>query len=115
MKAFAINTYGTNDVVRLIEVPKPTINPSEILVKIKAASVNPVDFKIRDGQLKMVSSYKFTLILGNDCSGIVEEVGSKVTRFKVGDAIFSRPDKNKIGTFSEYISIEEGAAALKPQ
>ena len=114
MKAFAIHNYGGNEVVKLIEIPKPTLKPTEILVKIKAASVNPVDFKIRDGQLKFVLPYKFPLILGNDCSGVIESIGSQVQKFKVGDEIYSRPDKTKIGTFSEYIATEESAASLKP-
>src|SRR3989338_5869731 len=115
MKAFAIHGYGGNEVVKLIEIPKPTLKPTEILVKISAASVNPVDFKIRDGKLKFVLPYKFPLILGNDCSGVVESVGSQVQKFKVGDEIYSRPDKAKIGTFCEYIAIEERAASLKPK
>ncbi|MGG3672304.1 NADP-dependent oxidoreductase [Bacillus nitratireducens] len=112
MKAMIIDKYGKVP-MRMAEVPTPEINEYEVLAEIHAASINPIDFKIRDGKVKMLLKYEMPLILGNDFSGVIIKVGSKVTRFKVGDEIYARPRKNKIGTFAEYIAIHEDDIALK--
>lgn len=109
-----IDKYGKVP-MRLAEVPTPEIGEYEVLAEIHAASINPVDFKIRDGKVKLLVKYKMPLILGNDFSGVVAKVGAKVTRFKVGDEIYARPRKSKIGTFAEYIAIHEDDIALKPK
>ncbi|MGE1126070.1 NADP-dependent oxidoreductase [Bacillus wiedmannii] len=114
MKAMIIDKYGKAP-MRMAEVPTPEINEYEVLAEIHAASINPIDFKIRDGKVKMLLKYEMPLILGNDFSGVIVKVGSKVTRFKVGDEIYARPRKNKIGTFAEYIAIHEDDIALKPE
>lgn len=114
MKAMVIDKYGKVP-MRMNEVPTPEINEYEVLAEIHAASINPIDFKIRDGKVKLLLKYKMPLILGNDFSGVIIKVGSKVTRFKVGDEIYARPRKNKIGTFAEYIAIHEDDIALKPK
>ncbi|MDH4421988.1 NADP-dependent oxidoreductase [Bacillus cereus] len=114
MKAMIIDKYGKAP-MRMTEVPTPEINEYEVLAEIHAASINPIDFKIRDGKVKMLLKYEMPLILGNDFSGVIVKVGAKVTRFKVGDAIYARPRKNKIGTFAEYIAIHEDDIALKPK
>lgn len=109
-----IDRYGKVP-MRLAEIPAPEIGEYEILAEIHAASINPVDFKIRDGKVKLLVKYQMPLILGNDFSGVVVKVGAKVTRFKVGDEIYARPRKSKIGTFAEYIAIHEDDIALKPK
>lgn len=114
MKAMIIDKYGKVP-MRMAEVPTPEINEYELLAEMHAASINPIDFKIRDGKVKMLLKYEMPLILGNDFSGVITKVGSKVTRFKVGDEIYARPRKNKIGTFAEYIAIHEDDIALKPK
>ncbi|PEP72334.1 NADPH:quinone reductase [Bacillus wiedmannii] len=114
MKAMIIDKYGKVP-MRMAEVPTPEINEYEVLAEIHAASINPIDFKIRDGKVKMLLKYEMPLILGNDFSGVIVKVGSKVTNFKVGDEIYARPRKNKIGTFAEYIAIHEDDIALKPK
>ncbi|MES1049900.1 NADP-dependent oxidoreductase [Bacillus thuringiensis] len=114
MKAMIIDRYGKVP-MRMAEVPTPEINGYEVLAEIHAASINPIDFKIRDGKVKMLLKYEMPLILGNDFSGVITKVGSQVTRFKVGDEIYARPRKNKIGTFAEYIAIHEDDIALKPK
>lgn len=114
MKAMIIDKYGKVP-MRMAELPTPKINEYEVLAEIHAASINPIDFKIRDGKVKMLLKYEMPLILGNDFSGVITKVGSKVTRFKVGDEIYARPRKNKIGTFAEYIAIHENDVALKPK
>lgn len=114
MKAMVIDQYGKAP-MRLAEMTIPEINEYEVLAEIHAASINPIDFKIRDGKVRLLIQYKMPLILGNDFSGVVVKVGKKVTRFKVGDEIYARPRKSKIGTFAEYISIHEDDIALKPK
>jgi alcohol dehydrogenase len=114
MKAYVIERYGKVP-LKLAEMPVPDIGEHDILAKIHAASVNPIDFKIRDGKTKILLKYKMPLILGNDFAGTVTQTGSKVTRFKAGDEIYSRVPKNRIGTFAEYIGVHEDAVAQKPK
>jgi alcohol dehydrogenase len=114
MKAALIHRYGGNDEVRLEEVPRPVPGSGDLLVQVRAASVNPVDVKIRDGKLKVLTPYRFPLILGSDLSGTVLEVGPGVTRYKPGDEVFARLDKERIGAFAELALVRETAAALKP-
>ena len=114
MKAAFIRRYGGNDVIELGELPAPQAGPGELLVEVHAASVNPVDFKIRDGMLKMILPFGFPLILGNDLSGVVKAVGAGVTRFRPGDAVFARMDKRRIGAFAEFAVVAEADAAARP-
>src|SRR5947207_1156559 len=87
----------------------------DLLVRVRAASVNPVDYKIRDGGVKVLVPYSFPLILGNDLAGDVEAVGAGVGKFKVGDAIYARLDKDRIGAIAEYALVRQSAAAAKPR
>jgi len=114
MKAAVIDRYGPNELVQMRDIAVPAIGPTDLLVRVRAASVNPLDVKIRDGALKILLKYKFPLVLGNDLSGEVVEVGARVTRFRKGDAIYARLDKDRIGSFAEFVAVREGAAALKP-
>jgi NADPH:quinone reductase-like Zn-dependent oxidoreductase len=114
MKAALIARYGSNDLVKVADTAVPVIGSMDLLVQVHAASVNPVDVKTRDGQLKTLLKYRFPLVLGNDLSGVVSEVGAQVTRFKKGDAVYARLDKERIGAFAEFAVVREGAAALKP-
>jgi NADPH:quinone reductase-like Zn-dependent oxidoreductase len=115
MKAFIVDRYGSNDGVRFGEMPDPELRDDDVLVQIHAASVNPLDFKIRDGEFKLLLPYRLPLILGNDLAGVVVRVGSRVRRFKPGDEVYARPDKDRIGTFAEFISMNEDAVAIKPK
>jgi len=114
MKAFLVDRYGKSGNTRIGEAPVPAVGEQDVLVQVHAASVNPVDFKIRDGDLKQVLRFKLPIALGNDCAGVVTQVGAKVTRFKVGDAVYGRPDKSRIGTFAEFIAVRERDLAPKP-
>jgi len=114
MKAALIDRYGSNDVVRVTDIAVPMMGAMDLLVQVHAASVNPLDIKTRDGKLKTLLKYRFPLVLGNDLSGVVSDVGEGVTRFKKGDAVYARLDKDRIGTFAEFAVVREGAAALKP-
>lgn len=114
MKAWAIDSYGGPEALRLHELPQPQVGANDVLIKVKAASLNPLDWKVRNGMLKRIRSFDFPLILGNDCAGVVKEVGSEVERFKVGDEVFTRVPKDRIGTLAEFISVDQSAVALKP-
>ncbi|WP_368563768.1 NADP-dependent oxidoreductase [Pseudoxanthomonas sp. UTMC 1351] len=114
MKAFVIDRYGKNEVVRAGEMPEPALRDKDVLIQIHAASVNPLDLKIRDGKLKALLPYRLPLILGNDLAGMVIRIGSGVRRFKPGDEVYARPDANRIGTFAELIAVGEDAVASKP-
>ena len=114
MKAVRIHEYGNSDVLAYEDAPMPSITSDEVLVKVVAASVNPVDWKIREGYLKEKISYPMPLTLGWDVSGVISAVGSEVTRFRAGDAVYSRPDIKCNGTYAEYVAIRESEVALKP-
>jgi alcohol dehydrogenase len=114
MKAFVIDRYGKSAVGQMAEVAVPSVSENDVLVKIHAASINPLDLKIREGAFKLILPYRLPLILGNDMAGTVVQVGSKVTHFKRGDEVYARPDDDRIGTFAEYIAIKESSLALKP-
>jgi NADPH:quinone reductase-like Zn-dependent oxidoreductase len=114
MKAFIVDSYGSKDGVRAGEMPDPELREDDVLVQIHAASINPLDFRIRDGDFKLFLPYRFPLILGNDVAGVVVRVGARVRRFKPGDEVYARPDTDRIGAFAEYIAIKEDAVAKKP-
>lgn len=115
MKAFVIQKYGSKDNVVLADVATPEIGTNDILVKIKAASVNPVDYRTRNGEFRQLIHYKMPLILGFDFAGIVEEVGSSVTKFKPGDEVYGLREQERNGSFAEFIAIHENSLALKPK
>lgn len=115
MKAVRIHAYGDASVLRYEDAPMPEIAPDDVLVQVVAASVNPVDWKIREGYLRQMIPYEFPLTLGWDVSGVVAAVGDRVTRFKPGDAVFSRPDIKRNGTCAEYVAIREAELAPKPR
>ena len=115
MKAFIVDRYGNNDGVRASEMPDPEVRDDDVLVQIHAASVNPLDLKIRGGSLKLILPYRLPFVLGNDLAGVVVRVGSRVRRFKRGDEVYARPDQDRIGAFAEFISIKEDAVASKPK
>ncbi|EDM37791.1 Alcohol dehydrogenase, zinc-binding protein [Pedobacter sp. BAL39] len=114
MKAYIIKKYSKNGHLELVDVPVPELKPEDILVEVHAAAVNLLDAKIMTGEFKLILPYKMPLILGHDVAGIVTQVGKNVTRFNVGDEIYARPADFRIGTFAEYIAINEHDAALKP-
>lgn len=114
MKAFLLDRYGKTNTTRMGEAPVPTLGERDVLVQVHAASVNPVDFKIRDGDLKLVLPFRLPIILGNDFAGVVAQAGAEVTRFRPGDAVYGRPDKTRIGTFAEFIAVREEDVARIP-
>jgi NADPH:quinone reductase-like Zn-dependent oxidoreductase len=115
MKAVRIHGYGGPEVLRYEECPRPEPGAGEVLVKVHAAGVNPVDWKIRAGYLKDYLRYSLPVILGWDLSGVVASVGAGVTAWKAGDEVYSRPDIARDGAYAEYIVVRESEVALKPK
>ena len=115
MKAYTINRYSKEDKLQLTEVPKPVAKENEVLIQIHSASINQLDAKLKSGEFKLLMPYKFPLILGHDVAGTVIGVGSQVSRFEIGDEVIARPADFRIGTFAEYIAINENDVALKPK
>jgi 2-desacetyl-2-hydroxyethyl bacteriochlorophyllide A dehydrogenase len=114
MKAFVVGRYGKANSVEAVELPEPELGDGDVLVQIHAASVNPLDLKIRNGELKPLLPYKLPLVLGNDLAGVVIKAGANVGRYKPGDEIYAKPDKDRIGAFAELIAISENDVAKKP-
>jgi alcohol dehydrogenase len=114
MLAAYITRYGGPAVLQIGELPEPTPGPGDLLVDVAAASVNPLDFKLRDGKVKSMLPFAFPLILGNDLSGTVRAVGAAVSRFKPGDRIVARLGKSRIGAFSQIALVAETDAASAP-
>lgn len=114
MKAAIINRYGGAEVLQYADVDLPRITQTQMLVKVHATSVNPVDWKIRTGQLQLITGYKFPIVLGFDVSGEVVEVGNGVTHFKPGDSVYARLDSLPGGAYAEYAAVSDSCACLKP-
>ncbi len=113
MKAYFIDRYGKQN-GRLGDVSETVPGAHDVLIEVHAASVNVLDSKIRSGEFKLILPYSFPLVLGNDCAGVVIEVGAAVKGFRPGDAVYARVPEQRIGTFAERIAVEQNAVALKP-
>jgi NADPH:quinone reductase-like Zn-dependent oxidoreductase len=115
LKAIVTRKFGPPEVLEIQEVEKPKIKDNEILVRVHASSVNPVDWKLRSGYMKIFLGFKPTKILGADYSGIVTEVGGKVSEFKVGDAVFGLLHAYKGGAYAEFLKVKERYTCFKPE
>lgn len=115
MKAFVVKLYGKREKLQLIKISAPVVKENDVLVQIHSAGVNLLDSLIRNGEFKLFLPYKAPFILGHDVAGVVTKIGSMVIKFKVGDEVYSRPSDYRMGTFAEYISINENDLALKPK
>ncbi|WP_322767864.1 NADP-dependent oxidoreductase [Frankia sp. Cr1] len=113
MKAFVVEKYG-QDGLRAADIPQPTVGEQDVLVEVSAASVNPLDKMVRNGDFRRLLKYRHPFVLGHDVAGVVTRVGSAVTDFTVGDEVYARPRDLRIGTFAEYIAINQDDVALKP-
>ncbi|MDQ0133290.1 NADPH:quinone reductase-like Zn-dependent oxidoreductase [Neorhizobium galegae] len=114
MKSFLIDRYRKGGALRLGETPEPALRDNDVMVEVHAAGVNALDNKIRDGEFKLILPYRLPLVLGNDVAGVVVRVGANVRRFKPGDEVYARPAQDRIGTFAEYIAMDEADVARKP-
>jgi alcohol dehydrogenase len=115
MKAFVLSRYGKKEPVRPVEAPEPEMRSDDVLVQVHAASINPVDFKIRNGDLKPLLPYRLPVIMGNDLAGIVIKCGPNVEGFKPGDEVYARTDKDRMGAFAEMTAVSESSVAKKPR
>lgn len=115
MKAVQISSYSKDINTVLNDIPKPEISDSEVLIRVKAAAINPVELLILTGSVKLIQNYPMPLTLGNECSGIVEQVGSRVKEFQKGERVYVRLPIHKIGAFAEYVAVEEKEVAKMPE
>lgn len=114
MKAFIVAKHG-KDGLRAAQVPDPITGPRDVLVRVHAAGINPLDKMVRDGEFKRLLKYKTPFVLGHDLAGVVMRVGAEVRDYKVGDEVYARPRDLRIGAFAEYIVIDQADIALKPR
>jgi NADPH:quinone reductase-like Zn-dependent oxidoreductase len=114
MKAYILKHYGGAGAAELQDVPTPAYAPHEVLVRVQAAGLNPVDYKTRNGLLKPIYSYPLPAIMGNELAGVVEAVGADVTRFKAGDRVFARTPKDAMGALAPYAAVPQDLLAHTP-
>lgn len=115
MKAVRIHQYGGPEVLGYEDAPRPTPAAGEALIRVHAAGVNPVDWKVRVGRLQGRVNHRLPLVLGWDMAGVVEQIGPGVTNVKIGDAVYARPDIGRDGAYAEYTVVRAAELALKPQ
>lgn len=114
-KAVVINQYGDKDQLEEATVTLPELGGKQVLVSVDATSINPIDWKLREGYLAQMFPWDFPIILGWDVAGTIEEVGSAVKDWKVGDRIFARPDTTRFGTYAEHTIVDEHLLAPLPK
>src|SRR6476660_4406427 len=112
MKAVRIHKYGGPEVLQYEEAPRPKPAAGEVLIRVHAAGVNPIDWQVREGRVKDIFPHSFPFVPGWDASGVVEEVGAGVTRFKPANEVYSVPDPLRDGAYAEYIAVRESEVAL---
>jgi len=115
LKAFVVDKYKKKGALSLVNVPEPKLQDNDVLIRIHATGVNLLDSKVRDGAFKLFLSYRPPFVLGHDVAGTVVKTGPNVRKFKVGDAVYSRPRDHRVGTFAEFIAVNETDVALKPK
>ncbi|MGM1055500.1 MAG: NADP-dependent oxidoreductase [Bacteroidota bacterium] len=115
MKALQIVKYGEiKDSLSINEIEKPSVKPNDILVEVKAASLNPIDYKMAEGHLKEMLPLKLPSTIGFDVSGVVVDKGADVNNFEIGDEIYSRVPQEQMGTVAEFVTINSDKVAKKP-
>jgi alcohol dehydrogenase len=112
MRALVLQRYGGPENTVFADVPQPSPGAGELLVRVHAAGLNPVDLRTRAGGLKLIHKYPLPIVMGNELSGVVEAIGPGVTRFARGDRVFARVDKGTMGAFAEYAVVRQNLAAL---
>ncbi|WP_334329392.1 NADP-dependent oxidoreductase [Companilactobacillus sp. HBUAS59699] len=115
MRAVVINEYGNKDQLHMENIAIPEIADDEVLVEVRATSVNPIDWKLREGYLAESIPLKFPIVLGWDVAGVITRIGQKVQNFKTGDKVLARPDLTNRGTYAEYTAVKEDKLALLPE
>ena len=115
MKAFVVDKYKKNSLLRLADMSDPGVGANDVLVRVEATAINLLDSKVRDGEFKLFLPYRPPFILGHDLAGTVLRVGGNVRQFKVGDEVYGRPRDHRAGTFAEMIAVDAEDLALKPK
>lgn len=115
MKAVVIEDYGSKEQLKEMELDKPALKENQVLVELHATSINPIDWKVREGYAKDALPFEFPVVLGWDAAGVIKEVGSNVSDWKVGDEVFARPSTTAKGTYAEYTAIDADLLAKKPE
>lgn len=115
MKAIVIEQYGGKEQLKEMEIQKPIPGVKQVIVKLYATSINPIDWKLREGYLKEMMPFDFPIILGWDAAGVVDEVGEHVIDFNVGDRVFARPETTNSGTYAEYTKVDAHLLAKIPE
>src|SRR5882724_1078801 len=101
--------------MELREVPEPTVGDGEVLIQVRAAGLNPVDYKVREGKMRLLNRLDLPRVAGSELSGVVAEVGARVTHFAVGDRVFARVDKKKLGAYAPFAVVAESLTAKMPE
>jgi len=114
MQAYVLTRYGDASAMELREVPEPTAGAGEVLIRVRAAGLNPVDAGIRQGKLRLVTRFDLPQVAGSELAGVVEAVGVGVSRFTVGDRVFARVDKAKLGAYATFAAVHETLVAKMP-
>jgi alcohol dehydrogenase len=114
VKAVVAKRYGGPEVLAIIERPTPEVGPTDVLITVRAASLNPLDFKLRAGKAKLALPLKAPVALGCDVAGVVAGVGAQVTKFAVGDEVYARLEKLRMGGLAEQVAAGEHVVAKKP-
>jgi NADPH:quinone reductase-like Zn-dependent oxidoreductase len=115
MQAIRQHRYGQRDVLQLENVPTPQISADDVLIRVHAAGVNPVDWKIREGYLQSMIPHEMPLTLGWDVAGEIVALGEQVTDWQIGDAVYSRPDIARNGAYAEFVAVRASEIAKKPK
>src|SRR5438445_3626501 len=115
MKAVVIHEYGGPEVLKYEDISRPEPKDDQLLIRVIAAGVNPVDGMIRSGMFAKEGNRAFPIILGGDVAGVVEKVGSKITKFKAGDPVFAYVSLDNTGGYAQYALVTEREAAPKPK
>ncbi|MFC7319459.1 NADP-dependent oxidoreductase [Halobacillus campisalis] len=115
MKAIVIEQYGNKEQLVEKEVSIPEIEENQVLVELHATSINPIDWKLRQGYLKEMLDFDFPITLGWDAAGVVKKAGSNVQKFKEGDRVFARPELSRFGTYAEYAAVDEHVLSHLPE
>lgn len=112
MKAVVIDGYGSADRLVVRDIDKPTLDANQVLIRVRATSVNPIDWKLRRGMLRLIWPLEFPCVLGFDVAGVVEDVGERVSRWTPGEEVYGSLSRG--GGYAEYVAIEESTIAPKP-
>ncbi|MCB1475957.1 MAG: NADP-dependent oxidoreductase, partial [Rhodobiaceae bacterium] len=114
MKAYALTRYGGPEAAELRDMPRPAAGPGDVLVRVHAAGLNPVDFKTREGKLRVVQRLALPAVMGNELAGVVEAAGAGVTGVAAGEHVFARMPKGTMGAFADYAIVPEELLAKMP-